>query len=185
MMKHGTGKSSKPFVRAAAAMLAALMTAALFPEPAGAVDSSLSYSYVYDNWDAAVDIPSPYSVSFQIDAAALGAGALSAPSGMYISGNRLFICDTGGGRVIELSIGEGGCSLTRIIGDDEPFELKSPTDVCLCDEGLIIADGGNNRILVVDESLPVVRALCAAEAFGHGRAPLCAGEEREQGPHGI
>ncbi|MBR6271203.1 MAG: hypothetical protein IKR26_03520 [Lachnospiraceae bacterium] len=148
-------------VRLMSALLALLTLLVLFPEKALAVDTELTYSYVYDAWGTAVDIPDTYCVGAQIDTGALDIGQLNAPSGLYVSGGRVFICDTGNNRIIELAVNEKDYtySLKRIIGAETGAALSQPTDICLSDGLLIIADGGNNRVLILDEDLNQVREI--------------------------
>ncbi len=149
--------------RIGAAMAALFMLLTFFPAEYEAVDTSLAYTYVYDAWKSAVDVPDPYSVRMQVDTNTLDIGALNAPSGMYAADGRLFICDTGNDRIIELRLGGSDYSLVRIIGG-EGLSLKSPTDICTADGLLIIADGGNNRVLILDEELRTVREIYRPES---------------------
>ncbi len=126
--------------------------------PCEAAGNEQRYSYYYDEYQHAMPAPDPYRVSFQIDMAELGGGQLRTAGGMYVQGDRLYLCDTGNDRILELRLEAAGGALVREIG--EAFSLSGPKDVFVGKDGsMYIADTGNNRILCLDEDGKLIRSI--------------------------
>lgn len=81
---------------------------------------------------------------------------LNAPQGLFVTGNTIYVCDTGNNRILELErTDKDTISLVRVIdhieGNVENREFSAPTDIAVSEEGfLYIADKNNNRILKLD-----------------------------------
>jgi len=124
-----------------------------------------NYTYNYDFWLEQVASPDAYRVSSYILGTSLGIGNFNSPQGLFIRGNRIYICDTGNNRVIKLEVRENGehvvtanVSSVRINGEVSP--LKGPTDIFENRDGnLFIADTGSHRILVLDNNWNYINAI--------------------------
>ena len=119
-----------------------------------------SYTYNYDFWGDVQDSPDAYQVTGVYTSTELGLETrLSSPSGMYVNGNLLYICDTGNNRIIEIErTGKEQFEVRRIIdsfkGDVEVTTFSGPTDIAISEDGeIFIADKGNGRILKLDKDL--------------------------------
>ncbi len=150
------------FVRIFASMCAAFVVITSM----GAIEAQAvekSYCYNYDYWGDVQDAPSSYSVSRVFTSADLGLEKkFSAPKGLTVAGDKIYVCDTGNNRIVVLSRPtpqtlEVDQIIDSIKGDVEVKELSSPQDVQVSEEGYIfIADTGNARILKVDPDLNYV-----------------------------
>lgn len=119
-----------------------------------------NYTYNYDWWGDVQGSPDFYTVSSVYTSKDLGLDVnLSAPQGLFVSGNLIYLCDTGNNRIIELEkVSRNEIEVRRIIeefkGDVEITTFSSPTDVAISEEGdFYIADKGNSRILKLDKDL--------------------------------
>ena len=127
-----------------------------------AVEPDGSYAYVYDSYGEAQKSPSPYEVAYRIDVSEYGVGALRSGAGLFVRNDDLYICDSGNNRILQLRFLTDGTEFVReITGTDDGAQiLKTPTDVFVTEEGeLVIADGGNNRILVLDQELNLMTTI--------------------------
>ncbi|WP_155839521.1 hypothetical protein [Butyrivibrio proteoclasticus] len=147
----------KILLRTATALAAACL-ALLSPLSVSAEEGS--YTYNYDYWGDVQDCPDLYSVSKVLTSSDLGLDVkLNNPQGLYTTDDgRVFICDTGNNRVIEL-VRKSAESLevVRIIDKIKGSDvntLAGPTDVAVSANGdIFIADQGNARIVKVDKDL--------------------------------
>ena len=137
--------------------------AVLFLTPLRAFSGEASYTYNYDYWGDVQDSPDLYAVNRVFTSADLGLDVrMKSPEGLYVSGNLVYICDTGNNRIIELErTSEEAFSVSRIIdsfrkdGEDETF--RQPSDIAVSGEGdFYIADRGHGRILRLDQDLNYV-----------------------------
>lgn len=119
-----------------------------------------SYTYNYDYWGDVQDSPDAYEVVTVLTAKDLGLDKnLLNPSGLTVSGDEVFLCDTGNNRILQLKrTGIDSFELVRTIdsikGNVEVKELSGPTDIAVSVDGnYFIADKGNARILKVDADL--------------------------------
>ncbi|MCM1191958.1 MAG: hypothetical protein NC123_07730 [Butyrivibrio sp.] len=119
-----------------------------------------NYTYNYDWWGDVQGSPDFYTVIGVFTSADLGLDKnLSAPQGLFVTGNLIYLCDTGNNRILELErVGEDTLEVRRIIdefkGDVEVTTFSSPTDIAVSEEGaFFIADRGNARILKLDKDL--------------------------------
>lgn len=124
------------------------------------VNAETGYTYNFDYWGDVQYSPDAYTVSQVLTGVDMGLDSkLSNPTGLYVQGNRVFICDTNNNRIIELERDDKGIfSLNRVIdsfeGDVEVNTFASPTDIAVSEDGYIfICDKNNNRIVKLDEDL--------------------------------
>lgn len=141
--------------------LAAVVISAIAPLEVEA--KSRSYCYNYDYWGDVQDSPNAYSVCRVFTSAELGLDVkLAAPKGLTVKGDKVYICDTGNNRIIELSRPTPqSLKVERIIdsftGDTNVTTFNAPLDIQISDEGYFyIADSGNERILKLDPELNYV-----------------------------
>lgn len=118
------------------------------------------YTYNYDYWGDVQYSPDAYAVAGVYTAADLGLDMqLSSPSGMYVHGSMIYICDTGNNRILELErVNTDTIVLRRIIdhfqGDPDNAVFSGPSDIALTDDGyMYICDKNNGRILKLDLEL--------------------------------
>ncbi len=147
--------------RKVARFLAALGVAVtVLTLPLTAFAQERSYSYIYDYWGDVQDAPDAYTVSRVFTSTDLGLDLnLKSPQGLTVSGNMVYICDTGNNRIIELSRPTPQTlKVERIIdsfqGGEGVNTFSSPMDIQISEDGnLFIADFGNARILKLDQDL--------------------------------
>ena len=139
-------------ILAAAAAIAGCVPAAVFADG--------SYTYNYDYWGDVQYSPDVYTVARVFTSADLGLEQrMKTPAGLFADGNRIYICDSGNNRILELEMeSPEDLELVRIIdsfqGDVEVTTLSNPTDIVVSEDGnLFIADQGNKRILKLDGDL--------------------------------
>lgn len=121
------------------------------------------YTYNYDWWGDIQYCPNAYDVVGVFTAVDIGLeDGFKSPSGMFARGDRVFICDTGNNRIIEVKrVSAERFDLVRVIdqihGPVNERSLSGPTDVFVSEDGYIyICDKGNNRILKLDEELKYI-----------------------------
>ncbi len=140
--------------------MAACLCLCLLPLTAMAADGyKYSYTYTYDFWEDIRESPDAYRTRLMISGGALGLpGGLRTPSGLFVRGEDIYICDTGNNRIVELHLTDTGAEVVRVIdsftGDTEPKTFSSPRDVYVTESGdLFIADFNNNRVVRLDRDL--------------------------------
>ncbi len=117
------------------------------------------YTYNYDWWENVQYSPDAYDVVGVYGTAELGLETkLSSPQGMFVYEDKVYICDTGNNRIIELRRSDvDSFEVTRIIDSfngAEPATFLEPTDISVSWDGYFyIADKGNGRILKLDQDL--------------------------------
>ena len=124
-----------------------------------------NYTYNYDFWLEQVASPDAYRVSAYILGTSLGIGNFNSPQGLFIRGNRIYVCDTGNNRIVKIEARENGEHVVtanvysvRIDGKESP--LKAPMDIFENRDGnLYIADTENNRILILDNDWNFIHAI--------------------------
>ena len=150
------------FVRIFASICAAvIVTSSMLSIDAQAADKS--YTYNYDYWGDVQDSPDAYSVSRVFTSSDLGLDTnFSAPKGLTVWKDKIYVCDTGNNRIIELSRPTTQTlKVERIIdsfkGDVAVKTFNAPLDVQISEEGyFFIADSGNARVLKLDPELNYV-----------------------------
>ena len=144
------------------ALLLGILTVLSVPLTAQAEEG---YTYNYDYWGDVQYSPDVYSVVGVYTAVDLGLDRnLSLPSGMFVSGNMVYICDTGNNRILEIErVSAEQFAVRRIIeefrsnGQTDTVTFSGPSDIAVSDDGyLYIADKNNNRIVKLDMDLNYV-----------------------------
>jgi len=126
------------------------VSASLFAEPS-------NYTYNYDYWNEQVASPDAYRVSAYILGTSLGVGNFREPQGIFIRGNRIYICDSGNNRILVLDVNEKGehilvNSVSSVMIDNFESMFNYPMDIFECRDGfLYIADTNNRRVLKLDQ----------------------------------
>ena len=129
---------------------------------------STSYSYNYDYWGDVKMSPDPYRVETVIDSSTLGIENLenkriSKPEGIFIRNSDIYVVDTGNSRILQIGYKDGTAELKRIIKEvngAEPATFKTPMDVFVDEEeNIYIADQDNNRVLMTDKDLNVLKTF--------------------------
>lgn len=118
------------------------------------------YTYNYDYWEKIQYCPDAFSVVNTYTAVDIGlSDGFRNPSGMFVRGDRVYICDTGNNRILEIQR-EGietftlVREITRIHGDVKERDLSGPTDIYVDEDyNMYICDKGNNRVLKIDKNL--------------------------------
>lgn len=138
--------------------LTAVVVMLSFPLTAAASDEK--YTYNYDWWGDVQDSPDAYTVVGVYTAVDLGLEkGFSNPSGLFVQGDILYICDTGNNRIIEIRrTALETYEIVRIIdsfqGKAEGNTFSGPTDIAVSLEGdIYIADKNNQRVLKLDNDL--------------------------------
>jgi hypothetical protein len=133
--------------------------------PSTIVNADEGYTYNYDYWGDIQYSPDAYSVAGVYTSVDLGLEQkFNNPSGLYVNGNYVYICDTGNNRIVEVERTDTThFEVTRIIdsfdgnGITDIETFSSPTDVAISEEGCIfIADKSNHRILKLDKDLKLI-----------------------------
>lgn len=150
----------RKLTRIAALMLAAMVFAGT---SISTYAMDRSYTYNYDWWEDVQDSPDFYTVCEVFTYKDLGLDMnMKAPDSLFAIDDRLFICDTGNNRIIELKRGENETfELVRYMygfkakrGTDIVTTFSSPKDIAVSEDGdIFVADYGNNRIVKMDENL--------------------------------
>lgn len=144
----------KTFTKIAALALAVIM---LTGAPV-AVFAESTYTYTYDFWEEYQECPDAYAACAVITSSDLGLETkIKNPQSLLVNGDKLYICDTGNNRIIELSRpNRESLQVERIIdsftGDVEITTFASPMDIAISEQGnFFICDQGNSRILKLDK----------------------------------
>ncbi len=118
------------------------------------------YTYNYDYMGDIQYSPDAYGVAGVYTSKDLGLDKnFSSPSGMFVYGSTVYVCDTGNNRIVELRRTDKGIFiLVRVIesfqGNVENVTFSGPTDIAATEDGyLYICDQGNGRILKLDLDL--------------------------------
>lgn len=121
------------------------------------------YTYNYDWWGDVQYSPDAYEVAGVYTSVDLGLEQqLSSPQGIFVSGEQVYICDTGNNRIIQLKRTDvDSFSVERIIdsfqGGDGNNSFNGPSDIAVSEDGyLYIADMNNGRVLKLDSNLNYV-----------------------------
>ncbi len=146
--------------RIGALVAACLMLVMSMPIEAQAAE--IGYTYTYDYWGDVQYSPDAYEVAGKYTATELGLEKkLSAPQGMFVYNDYIYICDTGNNRILELErTGTTEIKLVREItefkGDVEINTFLAPTDIAVSEDYMFIADRDNGRIVKLDKDLNYV-----------------------------
>jgi len=117
--------------------------------------SPTNYTYNYDFWDEYVSSPDAYRVSEYVLGTSLDIGHFRDPQGLYIRENRVYVCDSGNNRIVQLEYRNGEHVVEKIVTsvviDGVSSNLNYPMDLFECRSGFIyIADTNNRRVLKLD-----------------------------------
>ena len=118
----------------------------------------VSYTYTYDYWGDILHSPDAYRTEAVLTSSSLGLDLpMRNPQGLFVRGNRIYICDTGNNRVLEITRQNRSYTVSRIIdtiqGDAEPRTFLAPQDVFVAENGdMFIADTNNHRIVKLDRN---------------------------------
>jgi len=137
----------------------------LAPMAALAADDGFSgvYTYNYDYWGELRQSPNAYRAQTVIYSTTLGLQtSMRKPQSLFVQGDRLYVCDTGNNRVLELRRSGDSFSLVREISaiqGAEPEGFDSPSDVFVDEAGNIyVADANHNRVVMADRDLNYLRS---------------------------
>lgn len=123
------------------------------------------YTYNYDFWGDTQYSPDAYDVAGVFTANNLGLETkLLKPSGLFVYGDEVYICDTGNNRIVVLKrTAIDQMEVVRIIdtivtpSEEIPTTFNQPMDISVSDDGYYyIADYANGRIVKVDRDLNYV-----------------------------
>lgn len=155
----GTEINMKKTVHRLGALAAGILIAVSSPMTM-TVHAETGYTYNYDWWGDEQYSPDVYDVVDVYTYKEMGLDKnLNAPTGMYIQGNMIYICDTGNNRIVQMERTEADTlTLVRIIdsfkGNVENTTFSGPTDIAVTEEGfLYICDKNNGRIVMLDQDL--------------------------------
>lgn len=141
-------------------LLTIVLGVSVLPLQALALGTEQSYSYNYDLEENALPAPDPYEVRYRIEVSDYVQGRLKAPSGMFVRGNMLYICDTGNSRILQLQMTETEPVFVRELTETDQWTLSGPEDIFVAENGdLYIADTGNRRILWLDGDLNIRKII--------------------------
>jgi len=149
------------------AFLTALPVSAIGTDT-GAGPSNYTYNYTF--WGEEVAMPDPYYVSAQLTGNDFGIGNFLNPQGLYIRGNRIYVCDTDNNRIVLLEYDESAdsYSLVKVVEyvviNGQPSPLNKPHDLFENRNGeIFIADTDNNRVLRLDRDWNYINSIIKPE----------------------
>ena len=92
-----------------------------------------NYTYTYDYWGDERQSPDAYRTGAMLSSASLGLETpMRAPRGLTVSGNDIYIVDTGNNRILQVARDGENFTLTRVIseiqGDITPTTLSAPQE---------------------------------------------------------
>jgi len=131
--------------------------------------SPTNYTYNYDFWLEQVASPDAYRVGEYILGTSLGIGHFRDPQGLFIRGNRIYICDSGSNRIVKIEVRENGeHSVIKIVNSVIINGVQSafnyPMDIFENRDGnLYIADTNNQRVLVLDNDWNFIHEILKPE----------------------
>jgi len=133
-----------------------------------------NYTYNYDFWFEQVASPDAYRVGAFILGTTLGIDHFRDPQGLFIRENRIYICDSGNNRIINLEAQENGEHtvikiVTSVVINGAASNFNYPMDIFENRNGdLFIADTNNNRVLILDNNWNFKSAIYKPddESFG-------------------
>lgn len=122
------------------------------------------YTYTYDYWGDERESPDAYVPSAVLMGIDFGIDNFREPQGLYVQGNKVYICDSYNNRIVELQKENGTYSLVRVIDkiivEGEESTFLYPQDIFVTDLGEIyICDTNNQRILHLDSELKLIKMI--------------------------
>ncbi|MBQ7848425.1 MAG: hypothetical protein IJ343_01725 [Clostridia bacterium] len=98
------------------ALLTAVLLLAGIPLAYAADGYDYAYTYTYDFWSDMRYSPDAYRVKSFLTSASLGLETeLTRPEGLFVSGEDVYICDTGNNRILQLRCANGEYTVVQII----------------------------------------------------------------------
>lgn len=118
-----------------------------------------SYTYTYDYWGDVQNTPDFYTPVRVFTSTDLNLEKrFLSPQGMTVNGDKIYICDTGNNRIVELARKSmDTLAVTNIYesfnGNVSNNTFLNPTDLAISSEGnIFICDKGNGRVLKLDKN---------------------------------
>ena len=152
----------KTLKRLSALFLSVLMLSGCFMT----ASAQEGYTYNYDWWGDVQYSPDAYRTAGVFTAADLGLDKnFNQAEGLFVCGNKIYVCDTGNNRIVELErTGIESIEVVRIIeefkGKVEVKTFSKPTDITVTEDGyMYICDQDNGRILKLDTDLNYISEI--------------------------
>ncbi|MBQ7359089.1 MAG: hypothetical protein IJW63_03220 [Lachnospiraceae bacterium] len=152
----------KTLKRLSALLLSVLMLVGSFMT----ASAEEGYTYNYDWWGDVQYSPDAYRTVGVYTATDLGLDKnFNQAEGMFVCGNRIYVCDTGNNRIIEFERTDTeSIELVRIIdeikGNVEVKTFNFPSDISVTEDGFMyICDQNNGRILKLDMDLNYISEI--------------------------
>ncbi len=151
--------------RIRAAFLSVFLILTLILQAGAQVGYVPQYSYTYDYWGNPRSAPDAYRAVNVIYSADLGLEKpINNPSSLFVKGDRVYLCDSGNHRILQIRRDGGAFILERVIdsftGGKGPNRFASPSDVFVTEEGdLFICDTENQRVLKLDQNLNLLLTI--------------------------
>lgn len=123
-----------------------------------------TYTYNYDYWNDEIEMPDAYRVDQVIYSSTLGLEVpMNKPQSLYVRDNRLYVCDTGNNRILEIEYDGVNFTLLRIIDSVKGCDVtsfNSPNDVFVDDQGnFYICDTNNQRVVKTDKDMNYIMSF--------------------------
>lgn len=171
-------KHMKFFKRVAALTLILILGVACFAIPANA---EVAYpTYTYDTYSTPMVSPDGYAVASVVSGVDLGIGKLNNPKDIFVRGDKLFILDSGNGRIV-ITDTKLSTENVQVIDhfsnpDGTPYVLHDPNGFFIDEDGqrIYIADTNSETTNVLDEAgNPVMDANGDFVSVTEGNKVLC------------
>ena len=124
------------------------------------------YTYNYDWWGDVQYSPDAYRTVGVFSAIDLGLDKnFNQAEGLFVCGNRIYVCDTGNNRIVELErTGIEEIEVVRVIdefkGNVDVKTFNTPSDITVTEDGyMYICDQNNGRILKLDMDLNYISEI--------------------------
>ena len=144
-------------------------------------DVLASYTYTYDHWGIPTPSPDAYRPTAFILGDTFGIGHFRNPRGLHVSGDQMFVVDTGNNRIVHIQINEDTTYslidvIYGIVINGTLSTFNNPMDVFLTHWGdIFIADTDNQRIIQVDNDWNLINQIYqpsgSIEGFGDNFLP--------------
>lgn len=140
-----------------------LLTILLFPSIKVLAENT-NYTYNYDFWGIDRESPDAYSAGYLITGGSLGIGDFLDPQGIYVRGNRIYVCDTGKNRIVILEKINNKVKVidefNSITGDTTITTLNSPQDIFAAENGdMYICDTNNQRVIHINSEFKLIQEI--------------------------
>lgn len=123
-----------------------------------------TYTYNYDYWDDEIEMPDAYRVDQVVFSSTLGLDVqMNKPQSLYVRGSRVYVCDTGNNRILEIDYNGVDFKLIRVIDAIQGADVanfNTPSDVFVDEEGnFYICDTNNQRVVKADKDLNYIMSF--------------------------